>query len=174
MLTFKNAVFISREDVKNETDCKKLVGTGARFWNLNNKSQCSGNFNMQYLLPNGMYINLYLESPCSVSSSGEEVVRANGGSMTRYCGDVWLDVNGKKGPNQWGRDGYSFLISNTGKIEPWGGREHLMSSGVFDKGQIKNYSVDRCDPNSTSTASQYTGKVCAARVMEVDNWEMKY
>ena len=120
---FQDAVFISRQDLRKESSCDKLVGTGVRFWNLSDKTQCSGNYNMQYVLPNGMYMNFYFMAPCTASSYSVDEIRANGGIMTRWCGAVWLDINGKKGPNQWGRDGYYFMITQEGKVVPYQGKD---------------------------------------------------
>ncbi|MDR1326968.1 MAG: type II secretion system GspH family protein [Heliobacteriaceae bacterium] len=34
-------------------------------------------------------------------------------------GDVFIDVNGKKPPNQWGRDVFGFVLNNRGQLEPF-------------------------------------------------------
>ena len=167
---FKDITFISRADLVKERNCSKLVGTGVRFWNLGNKSNCSGNYNMQFLLSTGMYMNLYLNYPCSSSSVSNEQIIKNGGHMLKHCGNLWLDVNGKKEPNQWGRDGYLFSIADTGKIVPYRGKEQNIWNDIVTEEDMKTNILEKCNP----TISSSDGKSCAARIIELDNWKMNY
>lgn len=164
---FKEAGFVSRENLRTESDCNKLVGTGARFWNLGDKSTCSGNFNMQYLMPNGMYMNLYLNSPCTQSSISNEEIKNNGGHMLKSCGHIWLDINGKKGPNQWGRDGFIFALSQNGMVYPFLGHDHnIWYEGKTDD----NYVINQCNPSIQSSK----GTTCSSRIIDLNNWKMDY
>ena len=167
---FQKARLISRADLIGKTSCKDLVGKGPRFWNLGDKSQCSGNYNMQYALPNGMTMSIYLFDTCAKSSLSDAEIAAAGGKMTKLCGQIDLDINGEKEPNQWGRDGHRFYITQSGAVVPMYGKEKLIYSGHTDEDWQKNYIETDCDPqNSTSR-----GFTCSARIIELDNWEMKY
>lgn len=164
---FQKARLISRADLIGKTSCKDLVGKGPRFWNLGDKSQCSGNYNMQYALPNGMTMGIYLFDSCAKSSFSDTEISAVGGKMMKLCGQIDLDINGEKEPNQWGRDGYSFYISQSGAVLPRAGKDYyIYRYGDPEEASTKYY----CDPKSSTS----TGTSCAARIIELDNWEMKY
>ena len=167
---FQKARLISRADLINKTSCKDLVGKGPRFWNLGDKTQCSGSYNMQYALPNGMTMSIFLKPSCSKSSLSDAEIAAAGGKMTKYCGMIDLDINGEKEPNQWGRDGYSFYISQSGAVIPMRGKDYSIYSGHTDEDWQKNYIETNCDTQTPTS----TGWSCAARIIELDNWEMKY
>lgn len=84
--------------------------------------------------------------------------------LTQMCGQVFFDVNGLKGPNNFGRDIFRFYISN-GKgplIYPLGGKDVNVSgtSGWWKNG-------DNCNLNNP------LGTRCAGRIME-ESWQMKY
>ena len=79
------------------------------------------------------------------------------------------DVNGKKGRNQWGRDGFMLNIAPDGSLLPWRGQQASIGTGYFTEDEIKERAMD-C--NETSSINH--GQTCAARIMEVDNWQMKY
>lgn len=84
------------------------------------------------------------------------------------CGFVFIDVNGAKGPNQYGRDAFSFVIGNTGNLFPLHG--DVWSEANFgDTSKTYKTMPEYCD---TSYASS-SGDGCAARIID-DKWEMKY
>lgn len=84
--------------------------------------------------------------------------------LSQVCGQVFIDVNGLKGPNNYGRDIFRFFISN-GKgplLYPLGGSD-CNSSGTSCS--WKN--GDNCNSNNPS------GTRCSGRIME-ESWQMKY
>ena len=165
---FQKVRLVSRADLLGKSSCEDLVGKGPRFWNLGDKSQCSGNYNMQYALPNGMTMSIYLYEECVKSSLSDTEIAAAGGKMTKDCGQVDLDINGEKGPNQWGRDGFRFFVSQSA-IVPYFGKDHYIYSGRTIE-DAKNGMKSNCNPKSQTS----TGRSCAARIMELDDWKMKY
>ena len=169
---FQKARLISRADLITKSSCKDLVGKGPRMWNLGDKTQCSGNYNMQYALPNGMTMSIYLHDTCSKSSLSEAEIAAAGGKMTKDCGMIDLDLNGERNPNQWGRDGYRFTLIQNGSVVPMYGKDELINlrSSYFTSEARENYIKENCNPKSTTSK----GFSCAARIIELDNWEMKY
>lgn len=169
---FQKARLISRADLITKSSCKDLVGKGPRMWNLGDKTQCSGNYNMQYALPNGMTMSIYLHDTCSKSSLSEAEIAAAGGKMTKDCGMIDLDLNGERNPNQWGRDGYRFTLIQNGSVVPMYGKDELINlrSSYFTSEARENYIKTNCNPKSPTSK----GFSCAARIIELDNWEMKY
>ena len=165
---FQKVRLVSRADLLGKSSCEDLVGKGPRFWNLGNKSQCSGNYNMQYALPNGMTMGIYLRDECAKSSLSDTEIAAAGGKMTKRCGQVDLDINGEKGPNQWGRDGFRFYVSQSAVVPVYGKDHAIFSGGTIE--QSKDVIKTRCNPKSQTS----DGWFCAARIMELDDWKMKY
>lgn len=95
------------------------------------------------------------------------------------CGTVYIDVNGKNKPNNFGRDVFKFYITSnkTPILYPVGG---FYVSGS-DTGTLTgggggywnyNGTTDRCRPN-TSTSSLKYGFYCAGRLMD-KGWEMDW
>ena len=165
---FQKVRLVSRADLLGKSSCEDLVGKGPRFWNLGDKSQCSGNYNMQYALPNGMTMSIYLYDECAKSSLSDTEIAAAGGKMTKYCGMIDLDINGEKGPNQWGRDGFRFVVSQSAVVPDFG-KDHYIYSGKTIE-QSKDGIKSHCNPKSQTSE----GWSCAARIMELDDWKMKY
>lgn len=71
----------------------------------------------------------------------------------KVCSVVYIDTNGIKGPNYYGKDVFHFWLKKDGTLLPYGGyngwKTHCESTG---------------DKN---------GRYCAARIMQ-DNWQMNY
>lgn len=167
---FKKIQVVSRADLRGKSSCADLVGKGPRFWNLGNKNNCSGNYNMYFHLANGMSMSMFLFGKCGTVSASEDEIKSHGGKMLKNCGMIDLDVNGEKGPNQWGRDAFRFRLTQSGYVIPMKGKDDNIRSGIFDQETIKNTIITNCNPNSTSSE----GWGCAARIIEVDNWKMEY
>lgn len=83
------------------------------------------------ILPNGVIIRVSSnKSSCAEKeystflrdSNGQVITNADGTAATytytsAICGNIFIDVNGVKNPNQYGRDVYAIII-NKNKIEP--------------------------------------------------------
>lgn len=85
--------------------------------------------------------------------------------MEKICSaQVFIDVNGKKGPNYFGRDIFGFIIDNDNgpSLYPWGGPKY-------------SYWKDTkiCDYPASAGAFSKNGTYCAARIME-EGWQMNY
>lgn len=85
-------------------------------------------------------------------------------NLNRVCGDLYIDVNGVKGPNFLGRDIFYFFITN-GKgplIYPIGGVDSALGHWADASG------------NPTSCYPSFpVGYNCAARIIE-EGWQMNY
>lgn len=82
------------------------------------------------------------------------------GSPTASLGGILIDVNGEKGPNQYGRDMFNFNLANNGRLYPAGSKE--------DNGYSYWKTNGGCDP-----AAARSGWLCAARIIE-NGWVMDY
>ncbi len=80
---------------------------------------------------------------------------------------IHIDVNGKKKPNQFGKDMFSFVFSNKYGLQPYGGpgTTGSWSYGTFDREKILGTGTLNCNKNSS-------GDWCTAIIIH-DNWEIK-
>lgn len=93
------------------------------------------------------------------------------GNMKQTCGAIYIDVNGLKKPNAFGRDTFVFFITN-GKgvtLYPLGGSDDGWNTGSVGDWwwQDGSGNLKRCYP------SLKNGYYCAGRVME-QGWQMNY
>ena len=89
-------------------------------------------------------------------------------NVSKICGDLYVDVNGLNGPNNFGKDIFKFFITN-GKgpaLYPDGGSELINST--------QTYSWDDASGSPTSCyEGNPNGMYCAGRIME-QGWQIKY
>lgn len=124
-------------------------------------SEDAGNYN--FITADGFAISLR-----SDTCENDLVPAETNLNLNKVCGDITIDVNGFKGPNNAGRDLFVFWITN-GKspiLYPEGGSEaKTLGSGwswVDDTG-----APDSCIPTNLA------GWTCAGRIIE-QGWQMLY
>ena len=87
-------------------------------------------------------------------------------------GVVTIDVNGKKGPNQNGRDVFGFYMDRYGQLIPTNSMQAVnygwMSSAYYWRNQ-----TGWCGIPGSSDTTDVVGNGCAARIME-NGWVMDY
>lgn len=95
-----------------------------------------------------------------------------------YCGILYIDVNGTKQPNKWGRDIFAFDLSNEGNLYSWYGMQDItMGDEEFDwesdPTYWKNDSKWCGNPENSELDNNVEGLGCVARIME-QGWQMNY
>jgi len=87
--------------------------------------------------------------------------------MTQLCGYIIVDVNGSKGPNNYGRDIFRFWITNGrgSKLYPYGGADDA-AHGHWNANPAVPSSWQCSDANPD-------GRCCSGRIMD-EGWEMNY
>lgn len=91
------------------------------------------------------------------------------GQMDKYCGEVWVDVNGKvKGPNCYGRDIFHFYITNPRGVilYPAGGSDDRVAA-------VDNWWVDSSGNPKSCYPENTSGSTCAGRIID-EGWQMNY
>ena len=93
--------------------------------------------------------------------------KADGATSCTFLTDghgLKIDVNGKKGPNRYGRDLFSFYVDERGLVHPVG------SSTIWGK----SYAWNGSEPRDVSEchADSY-GVGCAGRIID-QGWVMDY
>lgn len=102
------------------------------------------------VLADGSYILFYSGSTdCNVS-------RGSSKALNNYCGNIEFDINGKKGPNQYGLDIFVLYITKYGLI-PAGTKEEVETWNPFGR-----------------TCLTTIGAGCSAWIMYNQNMEYKY
>jgi hypothetical protein len=83
---------------------------------------------------------------------------------------VSVDVNGKKGPNQIGRDFHLFRISSKGILVPYYGYQYACDSGTCNNNLYWKTNTNLCNPTKTNAGASYG---CTARIIE-SGWKIDY
>lgn len=103
---------------------------------------------------------------------GDTLMTEEGHPLNRedigYVMLMTIDVNGFKGPNQWGRDLFYFMASPEGNLIPAGSEDFRNRRGNV---YLWNWStLGSCDPKNNKNSN---GTGCAARIIE-KGWKMDY
>lgn len=138
--------------------CDKWTGTGVMmYYYLNDNTQCYGVRQTSVKLANGTIMNWEF--------------RENN-STYPYAVDVTLDLNGKKGPNAWGRDVFVFIVDNKGNLIPRSSAKYaeifVTNNPSLDYNSYYWNGGDYCSKTTTSN-----GRACSGRIAE-EGWEINY
>ncbi|MBO6087150.1 prepilin-type N-terminal cleavage/methylation domain-containing protein [bacterium] len=136
-----------------------------------------GNYDF-FTLPDGtmLYFNL-LGEPGTKTEEICNQIKSLGGNMCSSIGSVFIDVNGKKKPNTFGRDIFVFSISDDGKLHPKSGKDEALNKSQTALDNNTKYwrkTTSFCGTHDSSEIPNNTmGDGCAARIME-NGWKMDY
>jgi len=85
------------------------------------------------------------------------------------CSNLYVDLNGNKLPNKYGRDIHIFALAQDGALYPWYGTEHSKSWGP-----LWSTNPLYCGTAGVkSLPANVIGNGCTARIMET-GWKMDY
>ncbi len=146
---------------------------------LEDYKQFNGNSNgynprTNFVLEDGIYFmfdDIY-KNPSSLSDENCKKAKELGGNVCEVAiSSLYIDVNGSKRPDQFGRDTFQFMLSNDGRLIPAGSKDAALFEEQVDISSNSKYwrnnTVRGCgDANSW-------GYVCAARIIE-NGWKMDY
>ena len=124
---------------------------------------------VQIFTKDGMIYYLHLSSSAYNWWTEEEWEqrKADGAVISRvHCNwnGLLLDVNGKKGPNKYGRDLFNFVLDEKGQVYPMGSAAFMGDTYAWNGSEPKN--VSECH------AASY-GVGCAGRIID-QGWKMDY
>lgn len=109
------------------------------------------------------------------SNKAYSLVMANGsviGLIPAYtfCG-IFIDLNGKRAPNEYGKDVFEIIISKTSRNDVYG---NFNKSGVYMFGQGKDRTTltSPGERSCSKTATGSAGIYCGALIMH-DNWKIE-
>lgn len=124
--------------------------------------------NYKFTTMDGMNFSIYND----YSSCGNGMSRNVTRDMQQICAYLFVDVNGDKGPNNFGRDIFYFYITN-GRgpwLYPAGGIDDD-DNGPWDD-QDRDGTIDAPSAWACSASNPY-GMECSGRIID-ENWQMNY
>ena len=103
----------------------------------------------------------------SVAANCESnIISQPNSDLSKICGVIRIDVNGLKGPNNFGRDIFSFYITNRRgpALYPYGGSElKAINAAWINSSGIPKHCIN----------NERDGTTCTGRIME-EGWQMNY
>lgn len=105
-----------------------------------------------------IYATQSIDATCATDYYGGG---ATSHKLKKSCGYIYVDLNGKKAPNIFGRDLFMFIITDAANsyLYPNGG-SLINPTGILD-----NWTTNNCTPAG--------GITCAGRIIE-EGWKVKY
>ncbi|MBO6086780.1 type II secretion system protein [bacterium] len=147
-------------------------------------------YNIIYLSNGAMIWDYSFYKNPSITSNCDAIHTA-GGHMCGQAGEFYIDVNGNRGPNEFGKDIFYFYITERGQLAPYGGNDYAVlqasNSNFYGVGfrEITQEDIDKykangsngayCDNTSRNGAGgSAPGKSCAGLLIDQLNWKMDY
>src|SRR5574344_2252231 len=118
-----------------------------------------------------MFDGTFFKSADKADAIKSAKIAAGGGHMYSRQGDIYIDVNGFKKPNTYGRDIFEFWLSGDGKLYPYYGKDYSLYYGNLNWTWQNNSGY--CGTEGSADASSVYGFGCAARIMD-EGWQMNY
>lgn len=159
----------------------KIVGVeeyGNKIYKLGGSVLANYTTSKSLALTDGTMILIKDSSASTRSKANCDLIKSSGGNMCSKVMAVYIDVNGQRRPNISGRDVFSFLVSDEGKLYPYGGKDMALwdwnGKALDENTSYWRKSTSRCGtPDSSAIESKNAGTGCAARIME-NGWKMDY
>lgn len=141
----------------------------AEFYTLSNEKKYKSSFLIMF--EDGSMLRSLRLHKSSVSRDFTSCMKIAklGGKFCAEQGDFQIDVNGMAPPNKLGRDIFYFVISDDGRLFPYGGKDYAYSRGT---GSIV-WQQYHWSANGNCKNLNSSGDGCAGRIME-KGWIMDY
>ena len=97
----------------------------------------------------------------------------SGRTLYTQAAQVAIDVNGKNGPNVFGRDIFFFVLGENGVLYPYGGRDVTGINGNIDGTWDQANTVFSCTDDSKGNTPNVMGVGCTARVI-AEGYKINY
>ena len=97
----------------------------------------------------------------------------SGRTLYTQAAQVAIDVNGKNGPNVFGRDIFFFVLGENGVLYPYGGRDVNLINGGGEGTWDQDNRVFSCTDDSKGNEPAMMGVGCTARVI-AEGYKINY
>lgn len=151
-------------DIRNEfakyLEIEKMsngVPSSIKIFDFDHTSSSDLTDTIRFNLANKTAINIVLR-PYSTNANCS-TIQDGGGSLCEKVADIYVDVNGDKLPNTFGKDIYLFYLSNEGRLFPYGGKD----VNLYENAAPLWDSTEGCKGKAKDIKS---GKACTGRVVE--------
>ncbi len=166
MMTENNAINLSEAGIRSQADAEKLIEDHFKIINKCGAdiTPCFPATNTYRKISGASLTGWYVPRTHYVIASGASIgisYRTNGNVL---C-ELYVDVNGQKGPNIVGRDLFPLFLYNNGFIDDNNFSADLTAPMTKEQRET-NYAV--CANNSSSSWHGCFGKILN------DNWQMTY
>ena len=124
----------------------------------------------EYIRPNGN-----ISSYSSASSNHTYTLVLSNGSVIGFypkgsLSEIYIDLNGKKGPNKYGKDFFIIIIAKNPHNDYAG---YFTKSGLYMYGQGKDRTeLTSGDHGCSKTATTYAGTYCSGLILH-DGWKIE-
>ena len=123
---------------------------------------------------------IFYKTPYNYSNCDE--IQAAGGHMCGETGRFNIDINGNKGPNEFGKDIFTFYISERGQLAPVGGNDSAiyyaysnLTQENIDRYKAKKDLNSNCKIMAFGSSGMYGGgEACTGLLIDQLNWKMDY
>ncbi|MBO6087722.1 type II secretion system protein [bacterium] len=158
-----------------------IEGVGYKF-KYRNSSEEHGSSGNRIHLSNGAMIQGYYFNKNPNIHPNCDAIHSAGGHMCGEAGQFSIDINGNRGPNEFGKDIFIFYISERGQLAPVGGNDLAiyyaspnLTQENIDKYKANGIFAAYCDNTSRYGAGNSApGRSCAGLLIDQLNWKMDY
>lgn len=105
-----------------------------------------------------------------------ELIKSLGGNTCATVGRFYIDVNGYKKPNKFGRDVFFFSVTDNGRLLPHYGKDAALLVEQVPLETNSSYwgtTISLCGERGKPLSRYANGTGCAARIIE-NGWKIDY
>ena len=121
------------------------------------------------------------EDPDGIHEDGSHTVCGvtgiylNDGTMFTFESDdsIYFDVNGDKGPNEYGRDMFGFMLLSPSTKANYTDNELITLPHVFTNENASERNISREQAKQNCGQSLKTSRGSCTKLLEIDGWEFK-
>ena len=162
------------------------IGKGADTGNVYNykyrnySEKHAYNDNIIYLSNGAMIWEYYFSNRQFRSNC--DLIHSVGGHMCEQAGWFSIDINGNRGPNEYGKDIFFFEITERGQLAPAGGNDSAiyyaysnLTQENIDRYKAKKDLNSNCKIMAFGSSGMYGGgEACTGLLIDQLNWKMDY
>ena len=169
LMTDKNAVNLSEAGIYDDTTASEFI---KKYFKIvkdcgTDALQCFPQKD-EYKKMSGENVNFWNAKRHFILSDGTAIATYFNNQNKGLIMEIWLDINGQKGPNIAGRDLFIMFLYNNGLLDDLGTDDNGGSAAPLSRGLRETKIEKACIEGGGSNIHGCFGKILN------DNWEMTY
>ena len=172
---------VGNDNYSYDAGTAHVEGVGYKYKKRNSSVEMGDSRNIIYLSNGVMIWGYYFNKNPNISSNCDAIHSA-GGHMCGNAGNFNIDINGNRGPNEYGKDIFKFYITERGQLAPVGGNDYAIyeASSNLTQENIDKYKANGshggyCDNTSRLSENDISsGLSCTGLLIDQLNWKMDY